>query len=156
MIQNIAHHDSHQTTLQQLESIALQPRERIIQFTVWFVQLLRRVDANMSEDVFSMSPFSNPIMLHDSPDDRSHHQPHEQLASGEEYEVDQILDSRWHPPNLQYLFLWKGYPMSDATWERSANMQNAMELVQDFHHRYPHKPKTNLGRRRRRGDNVKI
>ena len=46
--------------------------------------------------------------------------------------------------------------MSEATWEPSENLQNALEVVQDFHHRYPHKPVATLGRRRRRGDNVKI
>ena len=79
-----------------------------------------------------------------------------QLMTGEEYEVDQILNSRWHCRHLQYLVLWKGYPMSDATWEPSANLQNAPEVVQDFHHRYPHKPAGDLGRRRKRGDNVNI
>ena len=79
-----------------------------------------------------------------------------QLTTGEEYEVDQILDSRWHRRHLQYLVLWRGYPMSEATWEPSENLQNAPEVVQDFHHRYPHKPAATLGRRRRRGDNVKI
>jgi hypothetical protein len=79
-----------------------------------------------------------------------------QLTTGEEYEVDQILDSRWHRRHLQYLVLWRGYPMSEATWEPSENLQNAPEVVQDFHHRYPHKPVATLGRRRRRGDNVKI
>ena len=37
MIQNFARHDSRQTALQQLESIAQQPREPITQFVVRFV-----------------------------------------------------------------------------------------------------------------------
>ena len=46
-----AHQDSRHTALQQLESIAQQPREPITQFAFWFVQILRRADANMSEDI---------------------------------------------------------------------------------------------------------
>ena len=51
MIRNFAHQDSRQTALQQLESITQQPREPITQFAVRFVQILRRADANMSEDM---------------------------------------------------------------------------------------------------------
>mgnify|MGYP002776091314 CR=1 FL=1 len=45
----------------------------------------------------------------------------------------------------------KGYPTSDATWELSTNLQNTPKVVNDFQHRYPHKPAISLGRRRRRG-----
>ena len=45
--------------------------------------------------------------------------------------------------------------MSEVTWEPLANLQNAPGVVHNLHHRHPHKPATNLRRRRRRGDNVK-
>ena len=64
-----------------------------------------------------------------------------ELSTGEEYEVDQILDSRYRRRQLQYLVLWKGYPISDATWEPITHLQNALEAIRDFHQRYPHKPK---------------
>ena len=64
-----------------------------------------------------------------------------ELSTGEEYEVDQILDSRIRRRQLQYLVLWKGYPLSEATWEPARNLTNAVESIQEFHHRYPHKPK---------------
>ena len=79
-----------------------------------------------------------------------------QLTTREEYEVDQILESHWHRRHLQYLVLWRVYPMSETMWEPSENLQNAPEVVQDFHHRYPHKPAVALGRRHTRRDNVKI
>ena len=63
-----------------------------------------------------------------------------ELSTGEEYEVDQILDSRYRRRQLQYLVLWKGYPISDATWEPVTHLQNAPEAIHDFHQRYPHKP----------------
>ena len=62
------------------------------------------------------------------------------LATGDEYEVETILDSRKSRRNLQYLVLWKGYPISEATWEPARNLLNAPEVVHDFHLRYPHKP----------------
>ena len=79
-----------------------------------------------------------------------------QLMTGEDYELDQILHSRWHRRQLQYLVQWRGHPLSEATWQPSANLQNAPEVVQDFHHRYPNKPATALGRRHRKGNNIKI
>ena len=79
-----------------------------------------------------------------------------ELPTGEEYEVDQILDSRVHRRQLQYLVLWRGYPISEATWEPSRHLRNAAEVVRDFHNRYPHKPTTGSGfaRRPKRGDIV--
>jgi hypothetical protein len=70
-----------------------------------------------------------------------------ELSTGEEYEVDRILDSRLRRGRLQYLVLWKGYPLSDATWEPVTHLQNAPEAIRTFHHRYPHKPTAVLGRR---------
>ena len=70
-----------------------------------------------------------------------------ELSTGEEYEVDRILDSRLRRRRLQYLVLWKGYPLSDATWEPVTHLQNAPEAIRTFHHRYPHKPTADLGRR---------
>jgi hypothetical protein len=70
-----------------------------------------------------------------------------ELSTGEEYEVDQILDSRYRRRQLQYLVLWKGYPISDATWEPITHLQNAPEAIHDFHQRYPHKPAASPGRR---------
>ena len=57
-----------------------------------------------------------------------------QLSTGEEYEVDQILDSRLQ---LQYLVLWKGYPISEATWEPTQHLKHAPNVVRAFHERYP-------------------
>jgi hypothetical protein len=62
------------------------------------------------------------------------------LATGEEYEVEKILDSRKTRRKLHYLVLWKGYPISEATWEPAENLLNAPEVVHEFHVRYPNKP----------------
>ena len=77
-----------------------------------------------------------------------------ELSTGEEYEVDQILDSRMRRRQLQYLVLWKGYPISEATWEPVTHLQHAPEALRDFHQRYPLKPGGNLGGRPWREDNV--
>ena len=69
------------------------------------------------------------------------------LVSGDEYEVEKILDSKLVRKKLYYLVLWKGYPISEATWEPLDHLSNAAQAVRDFHLRYPHKP-SSPGRRR--------
>lgn len=58
----------------------------------------------------------------------------------EEYEVDDILDSRRHRNKLQYRVKWKGYP-PDNQWYPADNFEHAKEILDDFHIRYPNKPK---------------
>ncbi|KAM8945856.1 protein-glutamine gamma-glutamyltransferase E-like [Pelodytes ibericus] len=57
----------------------------------------------------------------------------------EEYEVEEILDSRLHRGQLQYLIHWKGYGPADRSWQ-SARLVHADELVRAFHTRYPDRP----------------
>uniref|UniRef100_A0A2D4FGQ6 Chromo domain-containing protein n=1 Tax=Micrurus corallinus TaxID=54390 RepID=A0A2D4FGQ6_MICCO len=55
------------------------------------------------------------------------------------YEVQRILDLRWHRRQLQYLIKWKGYFLSEASWVKSKNIQ-ADRLVKRFHAENPTKP----------------
>ena len=76
-----------------------------------------------------------------------------QLLDGPEYEVEAILDSKVMRNKLYYLVDWSGYSPNDRTWEPAENLNNATEIVADFHHRYPDKPTiaTRGTRRQRRG-----
>ena len=60
-----------------------------------------------------------------------------------EYEVEAVLNSKIDKRNgvLQYLIRWKGCPDTDNTWEPASNVKNAAKLVEQFHKRYPHKPR---------------
>jgi hypothetical protein len=63
------------------------------------------------------------------------------VNSNEEYEVDQILDSRIYRKKLQYKVKWKGYEdPSEDTWEDRGNLENAQSVIKQFHQDYPHKP----------------
>lgn len=57
-----------------------------------------------------------------------------------EYTVEEILDSRLHHNQLQYLVAWKNYSPENNSWEPSENCENSQDLIQAFHRRYPMKP----------------
>src|SRR5882724_7787162 len=59
-------------------------------------------------------------------------------AGVEEFEIEEILDSRKFRGKLQYLVHWKGYPTEDNSWEpASVILEDAPEIVQEFHNKYP-------------------
>lgn len=55
----------------------------------------------------------------------------------EEYEVDDILDSRMFRRRLEYLVKWKGYDSGSTTWEPATNLSHASAKVRAFHKRFP-------------------
>jgi hypothetical protein len=58
----------------------------------------------------------------------------------EEFEVEDILDSKRSYGALWYLVKWKGYPISENSWEPATNVKNARRLVKAYHDKYPRKP----------------
>ena len=54
-----------------------------------------------------------------------------ELVFGDEYEVQEILNSQILRWKLYYLVRWKGYPISGATWEH--HLTHATEVVCAFH-----------------------
>ena len=68
--------------------------------------------------------------------------PPAELKDGEdEWEVESVKDSRYSRGQLQYLVHWKGYDVSEDTWEPARHLTHTRELVNDFHASYPNKPK---------------
>jgi hypothetical protein len=58
----------------------------------------------------------------------------------EYFEIEDILDSRRDDDRrLKYLIKWKGFPVSDSSWEPLSNVP-ARGLVKEFHRRHPGKP----------------
>ena len=64
-----------------------------------------------------------------------------------EYEIDKILDSKldhcFRPSKaLRYLVKWAGYEgtTEETSWVAAEDLENAPDLVQSFHTRYPQKP----------------
>ena len=65
------------------------------------------------------------------------HLPPELIGNKEEYEVEQIINHRYHGKQrqLQYLICWKGYSAADDTWE-PADQVHADDLVKNYHAMY--------------------
>jgi hypothetical protein len=62
----------------------------------------------------------------------------------EEYEVQEIMDSRIYKKRLQYLLRWKGYGPEDDEWVYAEDI-NGPEIINDFHKKHP----TAVGKRRK-------
>jgi hypothetical protein len=62
------------------------------------------------------------------------------IEQNEEYEVEQIIDSRIHRNTLQYLVHWKGYTIMDRTWEPKAHLTHCQRLIEQFHKEHPERP----------------
>uniref|UniRef100_A0A803TQ29 Gypsy retrotransposon integrase-like protein 1 n=1 Tax=Anolis carolinensis TaxID=28377 RepID=A0A803TQ29_ANOCA len=63
------------------------------------------------------------------------------LMNGEEeFEVEDILDSRFHRRRLQYLIDWVGFGPEERSWE-DASTVHAPDLTRRFHQTYPAKPR---------------
>ena len=58
-----------------------------------------------------------------------------------EFEVHEILDSRFRRGKLQYLVDWVGYDASERSWQPVVNMSHVALAVQAFHALFPSKPR---------------
>jgi len=64
-----------------------------------------------------------------------------QREGEDEYEQDEIIDSRLHYNQLQYRAKGKGYsPEHDKVWYPAENFNNGEHTVQRFHWSYQGKP----------------
>ena len=63
-----------------------------------------------------------------------------EVMTDTEWEVESILDSKYLRSRLLYFVKWKGYPISDNSWEPAVNLENSPILISKFHRLYPSKP----------------
>ena len=62
--------------------------------------------------------------------------PPDLIEGQEEWEIEQILETRKHRNQLQFLIKWKGYSDAHNTWEPEKNL-NATELIREYFERNP-------------------
>ena len=66
------------------------------------------------------------------------------VESESEYEVEEILDSKYRHKHLFYLVKWKSYNLCDNSWEPASFVKNAPHLIEAFHMKYPRHPKPTI------------
>ena len=50
----------------------------------------------------------------------------------EEYEVEAILRHKGKGAPHLYLVMWKGYPITEASWEPKLHLRNAPLILEDY------------------------
>jgi hypothetical protein len=104
-------------------------------------------DMSLIHPVFHVSqlepnhPNSIPNRTQDPP-------PPVEIDGESEYEVSEIVDSRIDKrrrgdDQILYLVRWAGYEgtADELSWEPESMLDNAKEAIEDFHRRYPTKPR---------------
>jgi len=91
-------------------------------------------------------PVFNVVKLTPAPDNpitgrKTEDHPPPIVIDGEpEWEVEEILDSRWHRRRFQYLIKWKEYSCKHNSWEFASKVSTP-ELTAEFHHKHPGAPR---------------
>ena len=49
-----------------------------------------------------------------------------------EYEVEAIIRHKGTGSCRRYLVIWKGYPLTEVTWEPEANLLHANEILAEY------------------------
>jgi hypothetical protein len=63
------------------------------------------------------------------------------IRGEEEYEVEEVLNSRMRGRRFEYLVKWKGYTDEHNTWEPASNLTNSKEAVTKYHKKHPSAPR---------------
>jgi hypothetical protein len=65
-------------------------------------------------------------------EDSSLQPPLDVIEEVKEYEVERIMDHKGGKRQQKYLVKWKGYPMSEASWEMKKNLRHAQDQVLEY------------------------
>ena len=58
--------------------------------------------------------------------------PPEEVMDHDEYEIEWIMNHRKLKDGYKYFVLWKGYPITEATWEPEQNLEHLKEILDEY------------------------
>jgi len=93
-----------------------------------------------------LHPVFNVVKLSAAPDDPIPERkpcapPPPIVVDGEpEWEVEEVLDSRWHRRRFQFLIKWKGFSREHNSWEVASDVK-APDLVTEYYRKHPAAPR---------------
>jgi hypothetical protein len=85
-----------------------------------------------------LSPYVAPVFLSQQTPPPP---PPDLVDDHEEYEVEEILDSRLYRGKLQYFVHWKNYGKEHDSWVPASDFTAADHLIDDFHKKHPSAPR---------------
>jgi len=91
-------------------------------------------------------PVFNVVKLSAAPDDpipgrKPQAPPPPIIVDGElEWEVEEVLDSRWHRRRFQFLIKWKGFSKEHNSWEVASDVK-VPDLIAEYYQRHPAAPR---------------
>ena len=79
---------------------------------------------------------------HEDPKNPNHPQPPPELVEGEpEWEVEEILGSKFMHNKLVFLVRWKGYSAAEDSWQEERDLENAPAPIAEFYRKFPGAPR---------------
>jgi len=93
-----------------------------------------------------LHPVFNVVKLFTAPDDpipgrKPQALPPPIVVDGElEWEVEEVLDSRWHRRRFQFLIKWKGFSREHNSWKTASDVK-APDLVAEYYWKHPAAPR---------------
>ncbi|KAH0605690.1 uncharacterized protein H6S33_004912 [Morchella sextelata] len=109
--------------------------KRIVNPYAYELELPRSMKIHLVFHVSLLSPAANDPL----PGQKQLPPPPVEIEGQEEWEVEDILDSRKRRGRFEYLVKYVGY--DEASWQPLSDVEHSPDVVKGFHERYPRKPK---------------
>ena len=82
--------------------------------------------------IFHVSLLTPYILTDTNPNATEQPLPPIMIDNAEEFEVESILRHRTTRGRLEFLVSWKGYPLSEATWEPRSHLKHAQTILEEY------------------------